>query len=151
MLRSAHDGGRSLGGSIFVAPEYEKGEKLSSYFFLIVPHVYGRLRIDLLLPRNDSIFVSFSAIAMHFIFLAAFFWLNTMCFNIWWTFRCVTDLLLLSLGCNKWYRLPQLNVVWVVVPIIFIPRKSFSNCTSELDVSMDPAKRAIVRANFLFF
>lgn len=27
------------------------------------------------------------AIAMHFIFLAAFFWLNTMCFNIWWTFR----------------------------------------------------------------
>ncbi|XP_022188007.2 LOW QUALITY PROTEIN: probable G-protein coupled receptor Mth-like 1 [Nilaparvata lugens] len=26
-------------------------------------------------------------IAMHFIFLAAFFWLNTMCFNIWWTFR----------------------------------------------------------------
>lgn len=27
------------------------------------------------------------AITMHFIFLAAFFWLNTMCFNIWWTFR----------------------------------------------------------------
>nr|XP_018906508.1 PREDICTED: probable G-protein coupled receptor Mth-like 1 isoform X2 [Bemisia tabaci] len=27
------------------------------------------------------------AIAMHFLFLAAFFWLNTMCFNIWWTFR----------------------------------------------------------------
>nr|CAD7197482.1 unnamed protein product [Timema douglasi] len=26
------------------------------------------------------------AIAMHFSFLAAFFWLNTMCFNIWWTF-----------------------------------------------------------------
>lgn len=24
---------------------------------------------------------------MHFFFLAAFFWLNTMCFNIWWTFR----------------------------------------------------------------
>uniref|UniRef100_A0A182QF14 Uncharacterized protein n=1 Tax=Anopheles farauti TaxID=69004 RepID=A0A182QF14_9DIPT len=28
-----------------------------------------------------------SAIMMHFFFLAAFFWLNTMCFNIWWTFR----------------------------------------------------------------
>ncbi|XP_075220820.1 putative G-protein coupled receptor Mth-like 1 [Lycorma delicatula] len=27
------------------------------------------------------------AISMHFLFLAAFFWLNTMCFNIWWTFR----------------------------------------------------------------
>lgn len=27
------------------------------------------------------------AAAMHFVFLAAFFWLNTMCFNIWWTFR----------------------------------------------------------------
>ncbi|XP_055589009.1 probable G-protein coupled receptor Mth-like 1 [Uranotaenia lowii] len=26
-------------------------------------------------------------IMMHFFFLAAFFWLNTMCFNIWWTFR----------------------------------------------------------------
>ncbi|XP_025834361.1 probable G-protein coupled receptor Mth-like 1 [Agrilus planipennis] len=24
---------------------------------------------------------------MHFLFLSAFFWLNTMCFNIWWTFR----------------------------------------------------------------
>ncbi|XP_060864130.1 probable G-protein coupled receptor Mth-like 1 [Metopolophium dirhodum] len=29
----------------------------------------------------------FTAIVMHFVFLAAFFWLNTMCFNIWWTFR----------------------------------------------------------------
>ncbi|XP_016971867.1 probable G-protein coupled receptor Mth-like 1 [Drosophila rhopaloa] len=27
------------------------------------------------------------AICMQFFFLAAFFWLNTMCFNIWWTFR----------------------------------------------------------------
>ncbi|XP_063531408.1 probable G-protein coupled receptor Mth-like 1 [Cydia strobilella] len=27
------------------------------------------------------------AVCMHFLFLAAFFWLNTMCFNIWWTFR----------------------------------------------------------------
>ncbi|XP_076252367.1 adhesion G-protein coupled receptor methuselah-like 1 isoform X2 [Rhynchophorus ferrugineus] len=27
------------------------------------------------------------AVFMHFFFLAAFFWLNTMCFNIWWTFR----------------------------------------------------------------
>ncbi|XP_037936208.1 probable G-protein coupled receptor Mth-like 1 [Teleopsis dalmanni] len=27
------------------------------------------------------------ASAMHFYFLSAFFWLNTMCFNIWWTFR----------------------------------------------------------------
>ncbi|XP_058059118.1 probable G-protein coupled receptor Mth-like 1 isoform X2 [Anopheles bellator] len=27
------------------------------------------------------------ATMMHFFFLAAFFWLNTMCFNIWWTFR----------------------------------------------------------------
>lgn len=30
---------------------------------------------------------SVSAIMAHFFFLAAFFWLNTMCFNIWWTFR----------------------------------------------------------------
>ncbi|XP_072398849.1 probable G-protein coupled receptor Mth-like 1 [Diabrotica undecimpunctata] len=27
------------------------------------------------------------AVAMLFLFLSAFFWLNTMCFNIWWTFR----------------------------------------------------------------
>lgn len=27
------------------------------------------------------------AVSMHFLFLSAFFWLNTMCFNIWWTFR----------------------------------------------------------------
>ncbi|XP_050545730.1 probable G-protein coupled receptor Mth-like 1 [Daktulosphaira vitifoliae] len=32
-------------------------------------------------------FCVFTAIVMHFVFLAAFFWLNTMCFNIWWTFR----------------------------------------------------------------
>lgn len=28
---------------------------------------------------------------MHFFFLATFFWLNTMCFNIWWTFRWVLN------------------------------------------------------------
>ncbi|CAB3371785.1 Hypothetical predicted protein [Cloeon dipterum] len=27
------------------------------------------------------------AVLMHFFFLSAFFWLNAMCFNIWWTFR----------------------------------------------------------------
>ncbi|CAG9859335.1 unnamed protein product [Phyllotreta striolata] len=27
------------------------------------------------------------AVSMLFLFLSAFFWLNTMCFNIWWTFR----------------------------------------------------------------
>lgn len=27
------------------------------------------------------------ALGMYFFFLSAFFWLNTMCFNIWWTFR----------------------------------------------------------------
>ncbi|XP_067008742.2 probable G-protein coupled receptor Mth-like 1 [Anabrus simplex] len=27
------------------------------------------------------------AVVMHYFFLSAFFWLNTMCFNIWWTFR----------------------------------------------------------------
>lgn len=27
------------------------------------------------------------ASCIHFFFLSAFFWLNTMCFNIWWTFR----------------------------------------------------------------
>lgn len=30
---------------------------------------------------------------MHFFFLSAFFWLNAMCFNIWWTFRLVFCLL----------------------------------------------------------
>lgn len=29
----------------------------------------------------------FSATSMHFFFLAAFFWLNAMAFNIYWTFR----------------------------------------------------------------
>ncbi|KAK7868537.1 hypothetical protein R5R35_004819 [Gryllus longicercus] len=28
-----------------------------------------------------------TAVAMHFFFMAAFLWLNTMCWNIWWTFR----------------------------------------------------------------
>lgn len=30
-----------------------------------------------------------AAVSTQFFFLAAFFWLNTMCFNIWWTFRWV--------------------------------------------------------------
>ncbi|KAI5695253.1 hypothetical protein M8J75_013327 [Diaphorina citri] len=34
-----------------------------------------------------STFCVLLATGMHFLFLAAFFWLNTMCFNIWWTFR----------------------------------------------------------------
>ncbi|KAH8245356.1 hypothetical protein KR032_009500, partial [Drosophila birchii] len=34
------------------------------------------------------------AIGMQFFFLAAFFWLNTMCFNIWWTFRDLRPTLL---------------------------------------------------------
>lgn len=35
----------------------------------------------------DSFLCQLIASTMHFFFLAAFFWLNTMCFNIWWTFR----------------------------------------------------------------
>lgn len=34
-----------------------------------------------------SVACTMIASIMHFFFLAAFFWLNTMCFNIWWTFR----------------------------------------------------------------
>ncbi|KAL5291400.1 hypothetical protein ACFFRR_010666 [Megaselia abdita] len=34
----------------------------------------------------QEVFCSGIASLMHFTFLAAFFWLNTMCFNIWWTF-----------------------------------------------------------------
>lgn len=32
-------------------------------------------------------YCTLNATLVHFFFLAAFFWLNTMCFNIWWTFR----------------------------------------------------------------
>lgn len=35
---------------------------------------------------NKTICV-YTAVLMHFFLLSAFFWLNTMCFNIWWTFR----------------------------------------------------------------
>ncbi|EDV91836.1 GH24384 [Drosophila grimshawi] len=38
-----------------------------------------------LIPGSASCFLL--AIGMQFFFLSAFFWLNTMCFNIWWTFR----------------------------------------------------------------
>ncbi|KAH8416405.1 hypothetical protein KR222_002046, partial [Zaprionus bogoriensis] len=38
-----------------------------------------------LAPNSISCFLL--AIGMQFFFLSAFFWLNTMCFNIWWTFR----------------------------------------------------------------
>lgn len=35
----------------------------------------------------NGVFCVLIAHLMHFSFLATFFWLNTMCFNIWWTFR----------------------------------------------------------------
>lgn len=35
----------------------------------------------------SGIYCVVTAHLMHFFFLATFFWLNTMCFNIWWTFR----------------------------------------------------------------
>lgn len=44
-----------------------------------------RIIIPLLIDLSAS--SVFAASVMHFSFLAAFFWLNTMCFNIWWTFR----------------------------------------------------------------
>ncbi|XP_069669202.1 probable G-protein coupled receptor Mth-like 1 isoform X2 [Periplaneta americana] len=57
-------------------------------------HVACLLVGDLLLAitqladdRVSGGFCTTIAISMHFFFLAAFFWLNTMCFNIWWTFR----------------------------------------------------------------
>ncbi|XP_001606811.2 probable G-protein coupled receptor Mth-like 1 isoform X2 [Nasonia vitripennis] len=37
--------------------------------------------------KGDDWICPFLAIMAHFCFLATFFWLNTMCFNIWWTFR----------------------------------------------------------------
>jgi len=33
------------------------------------------------------LFSAFAAFAVYFSFLASFFWLNVMCFDIWWTFR----------------------------------------------------------------
>ncbi|XP_063907653.1 probable G-protein coupled receptor Mth-like 1 [Zophobas morio] len=45
---------------------------------LCITHLSGRM---------DPAVCVLIAVSMHFLFLAAFFWLNTMCFNIWWTFR----------------------------------------------------------------
>lgn len=45
---------------------------------------------------------------MHLFFLAAFFWLNTMCFNIWWTFR---DFRPTSL--EKGQEMFRLRIYWV--------------------------------------
>lgn len=58
---------------------YEDGEESSSFSKLLLQN--HQLR------NVCSCYVS--AIMAHFFFLAAFFWLNTMCFNIWWTFRYV--------------------------------------------------------------
>ncbi|XP_063239036.1 probable G-protein coupled receptor Mth-like 1 [Bacillus rossius redtenbacheri] len=48
-------------------------------FLLAVTHLSGH--------RVAGAFCLVLATSTHFMFLAAFFWLNTMCFNIWWTFR----------------------------------------------------------------
>ncbi|XP_003486440.1 probable G-protein coupled receptor Mth-like 1 [Bombus impatiens] len=50
----------------------------------------GDLLMAIIQLAGDSLHGAFCkvlAIMAHFFFLAAFFWLNTMCFNIWWTFR----------------------------------------------------------------
>lgn len=52
-------------------------EILAKFFFHTIKMSFFCL--FLALKRN-------AAVCMHFFFLSAFFWLNTMCFNIWWTF-----------------------------------------------------------------
>ncbi|XP_063973107.1 G-protein coupled receptor Mth2-like isoform X3 [Diachasmimorpha longicaudata] len=37
-------------------------------------------------PWHHKGFCTFSAFIIHFSFLSSFFWLNVMCFDIWWTF-----------------------------------------------------------------
>lgn len=49
-------------------------------FLLAFSQLYKPLKMDVAMCQ-------IVASVMHFFFLSAFFWLNTMCFNIWWTFR----------------------------------------------------------------
>ncbi|XP_011341055.1 G-protein coupled receptor Mth2 isoform X3 [Ooceraea biroi] len=49
---------------------------------------YGMLAVVQLTPQEQIPYVICIALAfvIHFSFLASFFWLNVMCFDIWWTF-----------------------------------------------------------------
>ncbi|EFA10672.1 probable G-protein coupled receptor Mth-like 1 [Tribolium castaneum] len=74
------------------------------------------LCITQLSGRMDATLCFSIAVSMHFLFLAAFFWLNTMCFNIWWTFR---DLRPQSVEkSQEWYRLRLYELYAWGVPVV---------------------------------
>lgn len=56
-------------------------------------------------------FCTFLGFAVYFSFLAAFSWLNMMCFDIYWTFRWMTWLIEFDFRWNS--RLSWLSVVFI--------------------------------------
>nr|XP_034175038.1 G-protein coupled receptor Mth2-like isoform X2 [Osmia lignaria] len=68
-LKNMH--GRTLRGYI--------GSLLVAYVILFVVQISSQDQI------SDPLCIAF-AFVIHFSFLASFFWLNVMCFDIWWTF-----------------------------------------------------------------
>lgn len=85
------------------------------------------------------------AVLMHYFFLAAFFWLNAMCFNIWWTFRWVflypffsggaqghaprQDL---SAASTHLHCCPPSKVKCKETPIVFLNAEASTQCTYVL-------------------
>ncbi|XP_017869613.1 PREDICTED: probable G-protein coupled receptor Mth-like 1 [Drosophila arizonae] len=74
------------------------------------------------------------AIGMQFFFLSAFFWLNTMCFNIWWTFR---DFRPSSLERNQEsIRLRLYSVYAWGLPLLICAIAAFVDQLPETETSM---------------
>ncbi|XP_068158324.1 probable G-protein coupled receptor Mth-like 1 [Drosophila tropicalis] len=86
------------------------------------------------------------AVGIQFFFLSAFFWLNTMCFNIWWTFR---DFRPSSLERNQEaLRLRLYSVYAWGVPLLIC---SIAVCVDQLVVPSETALRPGFGQHYCWF
>lgn len=77
-------------GAGFLMPSVHYVLHWQCQIYYIFCLLVGDLLLAVIQMSRDSLSESactILAVCTHFFFLAAFFWLNTMCFNIWWTFR----------------------------------------------------------------
>lgn len=52
--------------------------------------------------NNVFFFISVVAFILYLSFMVSFFWLNVMCFDIWWTFRWAITFLSYYVFCSKY-------------------------------------------------
>ncbi|KAG7156559.1 G-protein coupled receptor Mth-like 1-like 2 [Homarus americanus] len=55
--------------------------------YVSVPELHAKVHGKCLVAHVSALLMAYVTSVTHFSFLAAFFWLNVMCFDIWWTLK----------------------------------------------------------------